>query len=405
MPGESAGGDTLRLDRCNSSKPESALRSTPSGCHDDVVSGLFALLDDVAAMVKLTASSLDDIAAGAGRASIKAAGVVVDDAAVTPRYVQGLKPERELSIIWRIAKGSLRNKLLIILPVALLLSQFAPFLLTPILMVGGTYLCYEGAEKLWEKFSGHAPEEREDASGPAVDPAEHEKKVVSSATRTDFILSAEIMVIALDEVAEEGLVARAIILAIVAVLITALVYGVVGLIVKMDDAGLALAKRPGKAVAGFGRGLVKAMPIVLSVLAWVGVVAMLWVGGHILLVGMDELGFHLIYGWVHHLETAVHDATGGFGATLGWITNTFFSAVLGLIVGAIVVTVLHLLPFGRKHAEHAPAAGTELTTESAAGSGPVSGAAATAAADTKMGPVESGPGAAGVAESVGDPAG
>src|SRR6478609_2406733 len=271
---------------------------------DEGMSGLFALLDDVAALVKLTASSLDDIAGATGRASVKAAGVVVDDTAVTPRYVQGLKPERELSIIWRIAKGSLRNKLLIILPVALLLSQFAPFLLTPILMVGGTYLCYEGAEKLWEKFSGHAPEEREDASGPAVDPAEHEKKVVSSATRTDFILSAEIMVIALDEVAEEGLVARAIIL---------------------------------------------------------GVVAMLWVGGHILLVGMDELGFHAIYDWVHHLETAVHDATGGFGATLGWITNTFFSAVLGLIVGAIVVTVLHLLPFGRKHAEHAPAAGTELT--------------------------------------------
>ena len=368
------------------------------------MSGLFALLDDVAALVKLTASSLDDIAGATGRASVKAAGVVVDDTAVTPRYVQGLKPERELSIIWRIAKGSLRNKLLIILPVALLLSQFAPFLLTPILMVGGTYLCYEGAEKLWEKFSGHAEEEAgaADAAGArTVDPAEHEKKVVSSATRTDFILSAEIMVIALDEVAEEGLVARAIILAIVAVLITALVYGVVGLIVKMDDAGLALAKRPGKAVAAFGRGLVRAMPIVLSVLAWVGVVAMLWVGGHILLVGMDELGFHAIYDWVHHLETAVHDATGGFGATLGWITNTFFSAVLGLIVGAIVVTVLHLLPFGRKHAEHAPAAGTELTTGSAAGTGPGNGAAGTAAAGPQVGPAESGPGATGVAEPTG----
>jgi len=369
------------------------------------MSGLFALLDDVAALVKLTASSLDDIAGATGRASVKAAGVVVDDTAVTPRYVQGLKPERELSIIWRIAKGSLRNKLLIILPVALLLSQFAPFLLTPILMVGGTYLCYEGAEKLWEKFSGHAEEEAGAADAVAgartVDPAEHEKKVVSSATRTDFILSAEIMVIALDEVAEEGLVARAIILAIVAVLITALVYGVVGLIVKMDDAGLALAKRPGKAVAAFGRGLVRAMPIVLSVLAWVGVVAMLWVGGHILLVGMDELGFHAIYDWVHHLETAVHDATGGFGATLGWITNTFFSAVLGLIVGAIVVTVLHLLPFGRKHAEHAPAAGTELTTGSAAGTGPGNGAAGTAAAGPQVGPAESGPGATGVAEPTG----
>ena len=168
------------------------------------MSGLFALLDDVAAMVKLTASSLDDIAAGAGRASVKAAGVVVDDAAVTPRYVQGLKPERELSIIWRIAKGSLRNKLLIILPVALLLSQFAPFLLTPILMIGGTYLCYEGAEKIWEKISGHEAKAQDPDEVAAADAAAHEKQVVSSATRTDFILSAEIMVIALNEVAERA---------------------------------------------------------------------------------------------------------------------------------------------------------------------------------------------------------
>jgi predicted DNA repair protein MutK len=319
------------------------------------MSGLFALLDDVAALVKLTASSLDDIAAGAGRASVKAAGVVVDDAAVTPRYVQGLKPERELSIIWRIAKGSLRNKLLIILPVALILSQFAPFLLTPILMIGGTYLCYEGAEKLWEKFSGHAPEAHETNAAAAADPVGHEKKVVSSAIRTDFILSAEIMVIALNEVASEGLVSRAIILAVVAVLITVLVYGVVALIVKMDDAGLALAGRQGRAVPGFGRGLVKAMPIVLGTLSWVGVVAMLWVGGHILLVGADELGLHAPYDWVHHIETAVHDATGGLGAALGWLTNTFFSAILGLLVGALVVTVLHLLPIGRRPAGHSEA--------------------------------------------------
>ena len=316
------------------------------------MSGLFALLDDVAALVKLTASSLDDIAAGAGRASVKAAGVVVDDAAVTPRYVQGLRPERELSIIWRIAKGSLRNKLLIILPVALLLSQFAPFLLTPILMIGGTYLCYEGAEKIWEKFSGHEAEAQEPDEMTAEEAAAHEKQVVGSAIRTDFILSAEIMVIALNEVADEGLVARAIILLVVAVVITALVYGVVGLIVKMDDAGLALAQRPGKAVAAFGRGLVKAMPIVLSTLSWVGMVAMLWVGGHILLVGADELGLHAPYDLVHHIEVAVHDATGGFGAALGWLANTFFSAVLGVIVGAVVVVVLHLLPIRRKDAGH-----------------------------------------------------
>jgi hypothetical protein len=316
------------------------------------MSGLFALLDDVAAMVKLSAASLDDIAAGAGRASVKAAGVVVDDAAVTPRYVQGLKPQRELSIIWRIAKGSLRNKLLIILPVALLLSQFAPFLLTPILMVGGTYLCYEGAEKLWEKFFAHAEHGEEAEQAAATDSAEHEKSVVAAATRTDFILSAEIMVIALNEVADEGFVARAVILAVVAVLITALVYGVVGLIVKMDDAGLALAQRPGRTVSGLGRGLVRAMPIVLSTLSWVGVVAMLWVGGHILLVGADELGLQAPYDWVHHLEVAVHDATGALGPVLGWLTNTFFSAVLGVIVGAAIVAVLHALPIGKKKAGH-----------------------------------------------------
>ncbi|TKV58654.1 DUF808 domain-containing protein [Nakamurella flava] len=312
------------------------------------MSGLFALLDDVAALVKLSASSLDDVAAGAGRASVKAAGVVVDDAAVTPRYVQGLKPERELSIIWRIAKGSLRNKLLIILPVALLLSQFAPFLLTPILMIGGTYLCYEGAEKLWEKISGHGAAAEDQDAAAAQDPEGHEKRVVASAIRTDFILSAEIMVIALNEVASEGIVARAIILIIVAIVITALVYGAVGLIVKMDDAGLALSRRSGKFVPSFGRGLVKAMPIVLATLSWVGMVAMLWVGGHILLVGMDELGLHAPYAVVHHLEEAVHDATGGFGAILGWITNTFFSAVFGAVVGALAVVVMHLLPFGKK---------------------------------------------------------
>ncbi|OLL75544.1 putative Membrane protein [Pseudonocardia sp. Ae168_Ps1] len=312
------------------------------------MSGLFALLDDVAALVRLTASSLDDVAGAAGRAGAKAAGVVVDDAAVTPRYVQGLKPERELSIIRRIATGSLRNKLLVILPVALLLSQFAPWLLTPILMLGGTYLCYEGAEKIWEKLAGHTPTAETQDEQAAADPDAHEKKVVSGAVRTDFILSAEIMVIALNEVASEGFVARAVILAVVAVAITALVYGVVALIVKMDDAGLALAARGSGAVAAFGRGLVRAMPVVLTVLSVVGVAAMLWVGGHILLVGTDELGFHPLYGFVHHLELLVHDATGALGGFLGWLTNTVGSAILGIVVGAIVVAVLHLVPWPRR---------------------------------------------------------
>ena len=303
--------------------------------------GLVALLDDVAALARLAAASVDDVGAAAARASAKAAGVVVDDAAVTPRYVQGLKPERELSIIWRIARGSLRNKLLFIVPVALLLSQFAPWLLTPILMVGGAYLCFEGAEKVWEKLAGHhGPEEPASARG-EVD----EDQVVSGAVRTDFILSAEIMVIALNEIASEAFVSRAVILVVVALGITALVYGVVALIVKMDDIGLSLAGRPSAATQAVGRGLVKAMPVVLATLAVVGIAAMLWVGGHILLVGTDELGWHGPYELVHHAEEAVHDAvSGGFGSVLAWLTNTAASAVIGLVVGALVVVVLHLVP-------------------------------------------------------------
>lgn len=303
--------------------------------------GLVALLDDVAALAKLAAASVDDVGAAAGRASAKAAGVVVDDTAVTPRYVQGVKPDRELPIIKRIATGSLRNKVLIILPVALLLSQFLPWLLTPILMVGGTYLAFEGAEKVWEKVSGH---HEADEDEPAVSRgAEQEKSVVTSAIRTDFILSSEIMVIALNEVAHEPFVSRAIILAVVALLITVLVYGVVGLIVKMDDIGLHLAGRPSGPAQGLGQALVRAMPRLLAVLSTGGVVAMLWVGGHILLVGADELGWHAPYALVHHVEDALHHVA-AVGGLLGWLANTLGSAVVGLVVGAVVVTVFHLLP-------------------------------------------------------------
>lgn len=311
--------------------------------------GLAALLDDIATLAKLAAASVDDVGAAAGRASAKAAGVVIDDTAVTPRYVQGVTAHRELPIIWRIARGSLRNKLLFILPAALLLSQFAPWLLTPILMVGGTYLAFEGAEKLWEAVSGHR------AAVPDVTAAEQgpeaEGRMVSGAIRTDFILSAEIMVIALNEVADEPLVSRAIILAVVALGITALVYGVVALIVKMDDIGLRLARTRHGATAAFGRGLVNAMPKVLAVLSTVGIAAMLWVGGHILLVGVDELGWHGLYDVVHHLEDAVHGVA-GVGGALAWLVETLASALIGLVVGAVVVLVLHLLPRRKGHAGH-----------------------------------------------------
>ena len=309
--------------------------------------GLVALLDDIAALAKLAAASVDDVGAAAGRASAKAAGVVVDDTAVTPRYVHGFEPQRELPIIKRIAIGSLRNKLLIILPVALLLSQFIPWLLTPILMVGGTYLCYEGAEKIWEKVSGHH-EEHEGEPAATVGP-EQEKAMVSGAIRTDFILSAEIMVIALNEVADEPFVSRAVILAVVAVGITLLVYGVVGLIVKMDDIGLHLAERDSGAAQAVGRFLVRGMPKLLAVLSTVGIVAMLWVGGHILLVGVDELGWHAPYELVHHLEEAVH-GVGGLGGFLAWLVNTLASALIGLVVGAVVVAVMHFVPRRQKAA-------------------------------------------------------
>ena len=285
--------------------------------------GLAALLDDIATLAKLAAASVDDVGAAAGRASAKAAGVVIDDTAVTPRYVQGVTANRELPMIWKIAKGSLRNKLLFILPAALLLSQFLPWLLTPILMVGGTYLAFEGAEKLWEAVSGKH-HEKPQVTAPEQGP-EAESRMVGSAIRTDFILSAEIMVIALNEVADEALLSRAIILVVVALAITAVVYGVVALIVKMDDIGLRLAQTRNGASAALGRGLVTAMPKVLAVLSTVGI---------------DELGWHGLYDVVHHLEEAVHGVA-GVGGFLAWLVNTAASALLGVVVGAVVVLVVH----------------------------------------------------------------
>jgi predicted DNA repair protein MutK len=304
-----------------------------------VSAGLFGLLDDIAALARLASASLDDVGAAAGRASAKAAGVVVDDTAVTPRYVHGVAAERELPIVRRIAAGSLRNKLLFILPGALLLSEFVPWLLTPILMVGGSYLSYEGAEKLWERIRGHHGTVVEDVAQLDEDA---EERTVRGAIRTDFILSAEIMVIALNEVADEPFVARAVILAVVALAITALVYGVVGLIVKMDDVGLHLAERRTRWVRSMGRGLVRGMPGLLATIAAVGVVAMLWVGGHILLVGFDDLGWHGPYALVHDLEHAVEEGAAEVGAALAWLVNTAASGAFGLAAGALLVVVLHL---------------------------------------------------------------
>ncbi|MGB3830160.1 MAG: DUF808 domain-containing protein [Ornithinimicrobium sp.] len=311
--------------------------------------GLVALLDDVAALARLAAASVDDVGAAAGRASVKATGLVVDDAAVTPRYVRGFAAQRELPMIKKIAIGSVRNKLVFILPAVLLMSQFLPWLLTPILMLGGTYLCFEGAEKIYEKLSGHHEQQQEPV---AVRGREHEDKMVKGAIRTDFILSAEIMVVALNEVTEEPFLSRALILIVVALFITALVYGVVGLIVKMDDIGMHLAEQESSFAQTVGRGLVAGMPKLMAALSVVGTVAMLWVGGHILLVGVDDLGWHALYDVVHHAEEWVHEAAGALGGVLAWLTNTTASAIIGLIVGAVAVAVMHLIPRTEKAAAH-----------------------------------------------------
>jgi predicted DNA repair protein MutK len=316
-----------------------------------VSAGLFGLFDDIAALARLAAASLDDVGAAAGQAGLKAAGVVVDDTAVTPQYVQGVAAHRELPIVKRIAVGSLRNKLLFILPGALLLSEFLPGLLTPILMLGGCYLCFEGAEKIIERVRGqHAASTQEQV---AEDIAEldddGEAETVAGAIRTDFILSAEIMVIALNEVADEPFVSRALILVAVAIGITALVYGVVALIVKMDDIGLNLARRSNAGVQAIGRGLVQGMPTLLAGIAAVGVVAMLWVGGHIILAGLDDLGWHGPYDLVHHLQHEVEHAVSVASGAFGWLTNTGASAVVGALVGGLLAAVMHLLAVGKKH--------------------------------------------------------
>ncbi|QGP78628.1 DUF808 domain-containing protein [Sphingobium sp. CAP-1] len=309
-------------------------------------SGLIALLDDVAGIAKLTATSLDDVAAAAGKAGSKAAGVVIDDAAVTPKYVMGLTPDRELPIIWKIAKGSLRNKLLFLLPAALLLSAFAPWLLPPLLMLGGAFLCFEAVEKLLEAFEGG-----HDLAEEAIEThssADLENQKVASAIRTDFILSGEIMAIALGTVAAEPVWEQAIILVVVAILITAGVYGVVGLIVKMDDIGLHLAKDGSTGRKAFGRSLVRAMPVVMAILSVVGTAAMLWVGGGLIVHGLHEFHIEPIPGTIEHIAAGAADAVPAIGGFLHWLVTAIGGAIVGLVAGGVIVGALHLLP-SKKH--------------------------------------------------------
>ncbi len=313
-------------------------------------SGLAALLDDVAVIARLAAASVDDVTAAAGRAGVKAAGVVVDDAAVTPAYAMGFTPDRELPIIWKIAKGSLRNKLLFLLPGALLLSAFAPWAVTPLLMMGGAYLCFEATEKIIEAVFAHeTPEEQ--VAHLALSSQELEKVKVAGAVRTDLILSAEIMAISLASVAGQPIVLQAAALAVVSVGITAAVYGVVGLIVKMDDIGIHLAERRSPSAQRVGRGMVKAMPTILNGLSVIGTAAMLWVGGGIIVHGLHEYHWNLVPGAITAVQSWAATAP-VVGPAAGWLAYAVGSAVVGLIIGALIAGALHLIP--RKAKAHPP---------------------------------------------------
>lgn len=302
-----------------------------------MAAGLAALLDDIALIAKKAAATTDDVAAIAGRTSTKAAGVVIDDAAVTPKFVAGVSPARELPIIWKITKGSLVNKLIIILPIILLLSWLLPGALTPLLMLGGFYLSYEGAEKVLEKVGlGSHGESEAEADDEEKD--QSESAMVRGAIFTDLILSAEIMVISLNEVADQPLLTRTLVLILVGLIVTFAVYGVVGVLIKIDDIGLAIAhkQRASEGMKKFGLFLVKGMPKLLTAIGIIGTLAMLWVGGHILLVGFDELGLHWPYQAMHHVvENFEH-----LGGAVTWLVETGFSLLFGLLVGALIAVVV-----------------------------------------------------------------
>jgi len=301
-------------------------------------SGLIALLDDVAMIAKLASASLDDIGAASAKAGFKAAGVVIDDTAVTPRYVHGLTPDRELPIIAKIALGSLKNKLLFLLPGAILLSAFVPFLITPLLMLGGAYLAFEATEKIIEVVTGDHHEVKELAE--VENATELEARQVSGAVRTDFILSAEITAIALNELGELGLGERAAALALVSIAVTVGVYGVVAIIVKLDDIGLHLAERANRTAQVIGRSLVRMVPGLLSSLAGIGTAAMLWVGGGILLHGVEELGAETVPHLVHDLAGSIASVFGPLAPVIDWVANAIGAAIAGGLVGLVIVAIV-----------------------------------------------------------------
>ncbi len=320
------------------------------------MSGLLALLDDVVALTKLTAATIDDAAAQAVKVSAKAAGAVIDDAAVTPRYVTGLAAQRELPIVGRIAVGSLRNKLLFLLPAALLLSAFLPQAITPLLMLGGLYLSFEGYEKVHHMLV--APSQTAQSVKVVAELAQGgkalEDRKVAGAIRTDFILSAEIMAIALAAITAPDLLTQALVLAAVAVFITAAVYGAVALIVKADDIGVRLVQRGGVISGPLGRALVYGMPPFLETLSLIGMLAMLWVGGGILVHGLATFGVTAPEHIIHNIADAVGAAVPAAGDIVVWLVSATGSAIVGLIAGAITAAIVAVVgsPFRKAKADH-----------------------------------------------------
>ncbi len=309
-----------------------------------MATGLLALLDDVAAIAKAAAASVDDVIGQAAKAGTKAAGVVIDDAAVTPGYVVGFAAERELPIVAKIAVGSLRNKLLVLLPAALLLSAVAPWAIDALLMLGGAFLCYEGAEKVYEALFPHQAHKHEGKVAATTDPRALEEKRVRGAIKTDFILSAEVMAITLSTVEDQTLVMQGVILAVVGAVITIAVYGAVAIIVKADDAGMALAARDrSELVQGIGRAIVKSMPFVLQGLKVIGTAAMIWVGGGLIVHGLEEYGWHWPADTIHDVAISVADAVPGMTGFAEWLVEAVLFGVVGLIVGAIIIPLVEFV--------------------------------------------------------------
>ena len=304
------------------------------------MSGLLALLDDVAAIAKVAAASVDDVFGQATKVSVKAAGAAIDDAAVTPKYVHGFSADRELPIVWRIARGSMFNKLVYLVPAGLVLNNFAPWVIPPLLMLGGAYLCFEGAEKIFHVLFPHASDEiAQDMT--IKDPGHLEEAKIKGAIKTDFILSAEIMTIALAAIEAPNVWMQAATLAVVGIGVTLAVYGSVALIVKMDDVGLFLTQNaPTPIGRGLGRGMVKFMPVLMWLLSVVGTAAMLWVGGSIIIHGLEVLGF----GWLgHHIHdlayAAGHAVPAGWAGFVEWSAKATMDGIFGVTLGLALIPI------------------------------------------------------------------